>query len=112
MEWNILTQTRNVRLVTKISPTEYLSVWHILGNLETAEVLRDYIASNPQMKLKWNLFDHSSHPDWGYRNEPRSQASVPPLQKNIAKHLIRSSNARTVKSAFMHHASNLETMNC
>ena len=51
MEWNLLTQTRNVRSVTKISPTAYLSVWHILGNLETAEVLRDYIASNPEMAL-------------------------------------------------------------
>ena len=51
MEWNILTQNRNVRLVTKISPTEYLSVWHILGDLETAEVPRDYVASNPQMEL-------------------------------------------------------------
>ena len=49
MEWNILTQTRNVRLITKLSPTEYLSVWHILGNLETSEVLRDYVVS----KLKY-----------------------------------------------------------
>ena len=39
------------KIVTKISPTEYLSVWHILGNLETAEVLRDYVASNPQLEL-------------------------------------------------------------
>ena len=79
MEWNILTQTRNVRLVTKISPTEYLSVWHIVGNLETAEVLRDYVASNPQMEL----IDHSSHPGCGYRIEPRSQVSMPPLQKTL-----------------------------
>ena len=35
----------------KNSPTEYLIVWHILGNLETAEALRDYVASNPQMEL-------------------------------------------------------------
>ena len=28
-----------------------LSVWHILGKLETAEVLRDYVVSNPQMEL-------------------------------------------------------------
>ena len=77
MEWNILTQIRNVRLVTNISPTEYLSFWHVLGNLETAEVLREYVASNPQMEPT----DHSSHPGWGYRNEPRSQVSMPPLQK-------------------------------
>ena len=51
MEGIILTQTRNVRSVTKISPTEYLSVWHILGNLKTAEVLRDDVASNPQTNL-------------------------------------------------------------
>ena len=47
MEWNILTQTRNVRLVTKISPTGYLSVWHILGNLETAEVFEGLRSFKP-----------------------------------------------------------------
>ena len=51
MEWILLTQTRNVGSVTKVSPVEYLSVWQVLGNLETAEVLRDYVASNPQMEL-------------------------------------------------------------
>ena len=40
MEWIPLTQTRNVRSVTKISPMEYLIVCQLLGNLETAEVLR------------------------------------------------------------------------
>ena len=32
--------------------------------------------------------------------------------KNIARHQITSSNARNVKSAFTHHAPNLETMTC
>ena len=51
MEWILLTQTRNVGLVTKIHTAEYISgfsAWQVLGNLEIAEVLRDYAASNPQ----------------------------------------------------------------
>ena len=39
---------RNVGLVTNIPTTEYLSAWQVLGNLEIAEVLRDYVTSNPQ----------------------------------------------------------------
>ena len=35
-------------LVTDIPTAEYLSAWQVLGNLEIAEVLRDYVASNPQ----------------------------------------------------------------
>ena len=34
-----------------------------------------------------------------------------PLKKNIARHQKRSLNVRTVKSAFMHHAPNLEMIN-
>ena len=56
MEWILLTQTRNVGSVTKNSPMEYLSVWQVLGNLGTAEVLRNYVASNPQMEHIWSLF--------------------------------------------------------
>ena len=48
MEWILLVQTRNVGLVTNIPTTEYLSAWQVLGNLEIAEVLRDYVASSPQ----------------------------------------------------------------
>ena len=48
MEWILLVQTRNVGLVTNIPKAEYLSAWQVLGNLEIAEVLRDYVASNPQ----------------------------------------------------------------
>ena len=40
--------TRNVGLVTDIPTAEYLSAWQVLGNLEIAEVLRDYVASSPQ----------------------------------------------------------------
>ena len=36
------------RLVTDIPTAEYLSAWQVLGNLEIAEVLRDYVASSPQ----------------------------------------------------------------
>ena len=49
MEWNILTLTRNVKFVTKLSPTEYLSVWHIhrkLGNHRSSEGLRSFKPSN------------------------------------------------------------------
>ena len=51
MEWILLVllvQTRNVELVTDIPTTEYLSAWQVLGNLEIAEVLRDYVASSPK----------------------------------------------------------------
>ena len=54
MEWILLVQTRNVGLVSNIPTAEYLSAWQVLGNLEIAEVLRDYVASNPQRKT--NLF--------------------------------------------------------
>ena len=77
MEWILLVQTRNVGLVTNIPTAEYLSAWQVLGNLEIAEVLRDYIASN----LKGNKFVYSYYPGWGYRNEPRSQVSVWLMQK-------------------------------
>ena len=48
MEWILLAQTRNVGLVTKIPTAEYLSAWQVLGNLEIVEVLRDYVALNPE----------------------------------------------------------------
>ena len=48
MDWILLVQTRNVGLVTNIPTAEYLSAWQVLGNLEIAEVLRDYVASNHQ----------------------------------------------------------------
>ena len=41
-------QTSNVGLVTTILTAEYLGAWQILGNLEIAAVLRDYVASTPQ----------------------------------------------------------------
>ena len=31
-----------------IPTAEYLSAWQVLGNLEIAEVLRDYVASSPK----------------------------------------------------------------
>ena len=69
---NGVVQTRKVGLVTNIPTTEYLSAWQVLGNLEIAEGLRDYVAST----LKGNKFAYSYHPGWGYRNEPRSQVSM------------------------------------
>ena len=45
---NGVVQTGNVGLVTNIPTAKYLSAWQVLGNLEIAEVLRDYVASNPQ----------------------------------------------------------------
>ena len=81
MEWILLVQTGNVGLVTNIPTAEYLSAWqvHVLGNLEIAEILRDYVASNPQKKK--NKFVYSYHPGWGYRNEPRSQVSIWRMQE-------------------------------
>ena len=45
-----LVQTRNVGLVTNIPTAEYLSAWQVLGNLDIAEILRDYVASNKNQK--------------------------------------------------------------
>ena len=73
MEWILLVLNRNVGLVTDIPTAEYLSAWQVLGILEIAEVLRDYVASSPQ-KEQICLFSY--HPGWGYRNEPRSQVSM------------------------------------
>ena len=44
MEWILLVQTRNVRLVTNIPTAEYLTAWQVLGNLEIAgsERLRSF----------------------------------------------------------------------
>ena len=56
MEWILLTLTKNVGSVSKTSPMEYRSVWEVLGKgLEKAEVLRDYVASYPQMELMTTL---------------------------------------------------------
>ena len=77
MEWILLVQTRNVGLVTDIPTAEYLSAWQVLGNLEIAEILRDYVLQ----ALKGNKFVYSYHPGWGYRNEPRSQVSMWLMQK-------------------------------
>ena len=65
MEWIFLVQTRNVGLVTNIPTAEYLGAWQVLGNLDIAEVLRDYVASNPQRE-QICLFLSS----WGYRMNP------------------------------------------
>ena len=43
-----LGSSQELGLVTNIPTAEYLSAWQVLGNLEIAEVLRDYVASNPQ----------------------------------------------------------------
>ena len=68
MEWILLVQTRNVGLVTNIPTAEYRSSCQVLGNLEIAQVLRDYVASNPQREQSFYFY----HPGWGYRNEPKS----------------------------------------
>ena len=52
MEWTLLVQTRKVGLVTNIPTAEYLSAWQVLGNLEIAAVLRDYVVSNPQREQR------------------------------------------------------------
>ena len=78
MEWILLVQTRNVGLVTNIPIAEYLSAWQVLGNLEIAEGLRDYVASKT---LKGNKFVYSYYPGWGFRNEPMSQVSMWLMQK-------------------------------
>ena len=99
MEWNLLTQTRNVRSVTKISPTEYLSVWHILGNCRSSEGLRSFKPSKETNLITLLILAGDIEMN-------------PGTTKKIARHRLRLSNARTVKSTFTHHAPNLETMSC
>ena len=43
-----LGSNQECRIGYKNSHAEYLSAWQVLGNFEIAEVLRDYVASNPQ----------------------------------------------------------------
>ena len=77
MKCILLVQTRNGGSVTNIPTAECLSAWQVLGNLEIAEVLRDYVA----LTLKGNRFVYSYHPGLGYINEPRSQVSMWLMQK-------------------------------
>ena len=41
-------QECKIGYILYIPTAEYLSAWQVLGNLEIAEVLRDYVASSPQ----------------------------------------------------------------
>ena len=43
-----LGSNQGCRIVYKHPSAEYLNAWQVLGDLEIAEVLRDYVASNPQ----------------------------------------------------------------
>ena len=94
------------RIGTNIPTAEYLSAWQVLGNLEIAEVLRDYVASN----LKGNKFVYSYHPGWGYRNEPTSQFNVA-YAKSTVRHRIDSLNVLNAKNASTLHAQTLVTAN-
>ena len=60
MEWILLAQTKNVGLhglATKIPTAEYLSAGQVVGNQEIAEVLGDYVASNPQREQRMAPFE-------------------------------------------------------
>ena len=107
MEWILLVQTRNVGLVTNIPIAEYLSAWQVLGNLEITEVLRDYIASNPQRE-QMCLFLSS----WlGISKWTQVQGFNVACAKSTVRHQIDSLNVRNVKNASRLHAQTLVTMN-
>ena len=77
-----------------------------LGNRRSSEGLRSFKPSNGTNLITLLILAGD------IEMNPGPRVLMPPLQKTIARHRIRSSNARTVKSAFTHHAPNLETMNC
>ena len=115
MEWILLVQTRkvglvtnrNVGLATNIPKAEYLSAWQVLGNLEIAEVLRDYVASSPQKEqICWFLSSWLGISKW---------TQVPGFNvayaKSTVRHRIDSLNARNAKNASTLHAQTLVTTN-
>ena len=105
MEWILLVQTRNVGLATDIPTAEYLSAWQELGNLEIAEVLRDYVASSPKRE-QICLFLLS----WLEMNPgPRFQCGL--CKKSTVRHGIDFLNVRNAKNASMLHAQTLVTTN-
>ena len=105
MEWILLVQTRNVGLVTNISTAEYLSAWQVLGNLEIAEVLRDYVASNPQRE-QICLFLSS----WlGISKLTQVPGFNVAYAKSTVRHRIDSLNVRNAKNASTLHAQTLVT---
>ena len=85
-------------LVTGIPTAEYLSAWQVLGNLEIAEVLRDYVASNPQRE-QICLFLSS----WLGFNVAYAKSTV--------RHRIDFLNVRNAKNASTLHAQTLVTTN-
>ena len=107
MEWILLVQTRNVELVTDIPTAEYLSAWQVLGNLEIAEVLRDYVASNPQMEQIW-LFSSS----WlGISKWTQVPGFNVAYAKSTVRHRIDFLNMRNAENASTLHAQTLVTTN-
>ena len=107
MEWIFLVQTRNVGLVTNIPTAEYLSTWQVLDNLEIAEVLRDYVASNPQREqiclflLSW----------LGISKRTQVPGFNVAYAKSTVRHRIDSLNVRNAKKASKLHAQTLVTTN-
>ena len=107
MEWILLVQTRNVGLVTNILIVEYLSAWQELGNLEIAEVLRDYVASNPERE-QICLFLSS----WlGILKRTQVPGFNVAYAESTVRHRIGSLNVRKAKNASTLHAQTLMTTN-
>ena len=103
MEWILLVQTRNVGLVTNISTAEYLSAWQVLGNLDIAEVLRDYVASNPQREQICSFLS-----SWlGISKLTQAPGFNVAYAKSTVKHRIDSLNVRNAKNASYVSCSNL-----
>ena len=107
MKWILLVQTRIVGLVTNIPTAEYLSAWQVLGNLEIAEVLRNYVASNPQRE-QICLFLSS----WlGISKWTQVPGFNVAYVKSTVRHQINSLNVRSAKNASTLHAQTLVTTN-
>ena len=86
---------------------EYLSAWQVLGNLEIAEVLRDYVASDPQ-RGHICLFLSS----WlGISKWTQVTGFNVAYAKSTVRHRIDSLNVRNAKNASTLYAQTLVTTN-
>ena len=94
-------------LVTYIPTAEYLSAWQVLGNLEIAEVLRDYVASSLQRE-QICLFLSS----WlGISKWTQVPGFNVAYAKSTVRHRIDFLNVRNAKNASTLHAQTLVTTN-
>ena len=94
-------------VVTNIPTAEYLSAWQVLGRLEIAEILRDYVASNHQREQIYFFLS-----SWlGISKWTQVPGFNMAYAKSTVRHRIDSLNVRNAKNAPTLHAQTLVTTN-